>query len=191
MAQRNLKEQLLTAGSQVLFEKGFHAASVNDIVTAAGVPKGSFYNHFASKEALTLEVIQRYAESYPIAELEEATGAPLATLREHFETIVERTVGRGIELGCMLGNFSTELAGHSEDIRSYVSGAFDRWSAAVSATLRRAQDAGELSAALDTDALGSFIVDAFEGTVARVKVSGDGAPLESFLATTFGVLLRP
>jgi TetR/AcrR family transcriptional repressor of nem operon len=189
MPQRNLKERLVDGGSTVLFEKGFHAASVNDIVAAAGVPKGSFYNHFESKEALALEVTTRYADSYRVDEVRAGDGAPLARLRAHFEAIVERTVARGVGLGCLLGNFSTELAGHSPAIRDYVAAAFDHWSAAVAATLEEAQSAGELDPALDAATLGAYIVDAYEGAVARAKVSGDRAPLDAFLATTFDTLL--
>jgi TetR/AcrR family transcriptional repressor of nem operon len=123
VAQRNFKEQLVEAGSRVLFEKGFHAASVNDIVAEAGVPKGSFYNHFESKEALALEVVRRYAASYDTESLRSGDGRPLTRLRAHFEAIVERTAARGVTLGSLLGNFSTELASHSPAIREYVAGA--------------------------------------------------------------------
>jgi TetR/AcrR family transcriptional repressor of nem operon len=189
MAQRNLKEQLIEGGYRVLFAKGFHATSVNDIVAAAGVPKGSFYNHFESKEALALEVTRRYAASYEIDRLALGDGSPLERLRAHFEATVERTVGRGVERGCLLGNFSTEMAGHSPAIREFVSASFDHWSEAVASVLEQAQAVGELNRALDARALGRYLVDAFEGSVARAKVSGDRAPLDAFIATTFGALL--
>jgi TetR/AcrR family transcriptional regulator, transcriptional repressor for nem operon len=189
--QRNLKEQLVDGGSRVLFEKGFHAASVNDIAAAAGVPKGSFYNHFESKEALALEVTARYADSYRVDDLRVGEDAPLVRLRAHFEAIIERTVARGVGLGCVLGNFSTELPGHSSTITDYVAASFDQWSDAVAATLEEAQAAGQLDAALDAATLGGYIVNAYEGAVARAKVSGDRAPLDAFVTTTFDTLLAP
>ena len=189
MAQRNLKEQLVEAAGQVLFEKGFHAASVNDIVEAAEVPKGSFYNHFESKEALALEVVRRYAESYDTESLRSGKGPALERLRAHFEAIIARTTARGVELGCLLGNFSTELASHSPVIRKYVAGALTHWSDAVAACLADAQAAGHLSSEVDTRALGHYLVDAYEGAVARAKVSDDRAPLDAFIATTFGVVI--
>jgi TetR/AcrR family transcriptional repressor of nem operon len=187
--QRNLKEQLIDGGSRVLFEKGFHAASVNDIVAAANVPKGSFYNHFESKEALALEVTRRYAASYELDQLHEAGDQPLQRLREHFEATIERTVDRGVELGCLLGNFSTELAAHSPAIREYVAASFAAWSGAVTAALEQAQAAGELDPAIDARALGPYLVNAYEGAVARAKVTGERAPLDAFVRTTFDVLL--
>ena len=189
MPQRNLKEQLIDGGSRVLFEKGFHAASVNDIVAAANVPKGSFYNHFESKEALALEVTRRYAASYELDQLHEAGDQPLQRLREHFEATIERTVARAVELGCLLGNFSTELAVHSPAIREYVAASFAAWSGAVTAALEQAQAAGELDATIDAGALGPYLVNAYEGAVARAKVTGEREPLDAFVRTSFDVLL--
>lgn len=189
MAQRNLKEQIVEAASRVLFAKGFHAASVNDIVADADVPKGSFYNHFESKDALALEVVRRYAESYDIASLRSDDGPPLRRLRAHFASVIERTAARGVALGCMLGNFSTELASHSPRISEYVAGALAYWSDAVASCLLQAQDAGELASTVDTGALGRYLVDAYEGAVARAKVTNDRAPLDAFITMTFDVLI--
>ena len=189
VAQRNLKEQLVEAGARVLFERGFHAASVNDIVAAADVPKGSFYNHFDSKEALALEAVRRYAESYDSDALRTGKGPALARLRAHFSAVIERTAKRGVELGCMLGNFSTELATHSPAIQKYVAAALKHWSEAVAACLAEAQAEGSLSPTLDTRALGHYLIDAYEGAVARAKVTDSRKPLDNFITTTFDALL--
>jgi TetR/AcrR family transcriptional repressor of nem operon len=189
VAQHNLKEQLVEAGSRVLYEKGFHASSINDIVEAASVPKGSFYNHFESKEALALEVVRRYVESYDTIELRQGEGSPLARLRANFRSVAERTIARGVGLGCLLGNFSTELPAHSTAIRKYVSAALERWGDDVAACLKQAQTAGELAGTVDPHALGHYLVDAYEGAVARAKVNRDRAPLDAFITMTFDVML--
>jgi TetR/AcrR family transcriptional repressor of nem operon len=51
------RDKILTTGLQVVLERGYVGASVRDIVEAAGVPQGSFTNHFDSKEAFSLEVL--------------------------------------------------------------------------------------------------------------------------------------
>ena len=187
--QRNLKENLVEGASRVLFEEGYHAASVNQIVAAAGVPKGSFYNHFESKEDLALEVVRRYAEGYRIDTLVVAEGSPIARLRSFFEATAERTVERGVEKGCLLGNFSTELAGHSDAIGEFVADALEQWGGAVATVLEQAQEQEELRRDLDPSTLGPYLVDAYEGAVAHAKVSGDRAPLDRFLTSTFDQLL--
>lgn len=65
MARPSHKGKLLSEGLRLVHERGFGASSVRDIVQAAGVPQGSFTNHFASKEAFGLEIIEiieRYHE---------------------------------------------------------------------------------------------------------------------------------
>jgi TetR/AcrR family transcriptional regulator, transcriptional repressor for nem operon len=189
VAQRSVREQLVEAASLVFLQRGFHASSVNDLVEAAGVPKGSFYNHFDSKDALALEVVRRYAESYDMGLLGRGEASPLARARAHFQSVADRTIERGVGLGCLLGTFSTELATHSSEISAYVSGAFKHWGAAVAECLRDAQKAGELSPHVDTAALGDSLVDAYEGAVARAKVSQSRAPLDSFMRVMFDELL--
>ena len=60
MARRSLRDQILRAGLPVLFRCGYQAASVRDICAAAGAPQGSFTNHFRSKEAFAVEVLDQY-----------------------------------------------------------------------------------------------------------------------------------
>ena len=61
MAKVSNREKILCEGMKVVHARGFANASVRDIVGAAGVPQGSFTNHFSSKEAFGLEIIDRYA----------------------------------------------------------------------------------------------------------------------------------
>jgi TetR/AcrR family transcriptional regulator, transcriptional repressor for nem operon len=59
MPRPSAREEIVQAGLKCLVEKGFNAVGVQDITDAAGVPKGSFYNHFESKEALGVEIVER------------------------------------------------------------------------------------------------------------------------------------
>ena len=60
MARPSNRDKILSAGLRVINEQGYAAASVRDIVKAAGATLGSFTNHFASKEAFALEIIELY-----------------------------------------------------------------------------------------------------------------------------------
>src|SRR5579864_8558704 len=60
MSRPSNREKILTEGLRVVHERGFGGASVRDIVEAAGVPQGSFTNHFASKENFCLEILDLY-----------------------------------------------------------------------------------------------------------------------------------
>ena len=94
MPKPNVREQLLEAGLRTLHTQGFNGCAVQDITQAAGVPKGSFYNHFASKEAFGAEVVDVYFDS-GLSELRALLTnekvPPLERLRSYFTT---RQIGR-------------------------------------------------------------------------------------------------
>jgi TetR/AcrR family transcriptional regulator, transcriptional repressor for nem operon len=180
----------------VFHARGFNGCSVQDIVEAAGVPKGSFYNHFASKEALGVEVVRAYTAlvgAYVVdagaAGILTGDGTPLTRIRAYFEAVIEQNVSCGVRRGCLLGNFATELAPHSTQIAKAVADALESWSAVVAQVLAQAQESGELSKEADVDALARYLVDGYEGAAARAKLIGDRAPMDEFIRTTFDFLL--
>src|ERR1700761_3070861 len=60
MPRPSHREKLLQEGLRTVHRRGFTGASVRDIVEAAGVPQGSFTNHFPSKESFCLEILNLY-----------------------------------------------------------------------------------------------------------------------------------
>src|SRR6202451_4128529 len=88
MARRGTREQIVQAGLKCLVERGFNGVGVQDITDAAGVPKGSFYNHFESKEALGAEIVERYGADKRRRELlTDKSIPPLERLRRHYERL--------------------------------------------------------------------------------------------------------
>src|SRR5499427_6717908 len=98
----SVREQLLDTGLRVLHERGFNATSVQDITEAAGVPKGSFYNHFESKEDLGAEVVLRYLESSNKTQtvLRGPKFLPYARLRKFFEGLGQLAEKKEFRGGC-------------------------------------------------------------------------------------------
>src|SRR5579859_3093885 len=76
MARHSLREEIVEAALEQFHAYGFNAAGVKDITDSAGVPKGSFYNHFDSKEALAVVALQRYAERRRLEDLADPSAAP-------------------------------------------------------------------------------------------------------------------
>jgi len=143
----NHRDLLLDTGLRVLHKRGFNATSVQDITEAAGVPKGSFYNHFESKEDLGAEVILRYLESSnkTQAVLRDPKLSPYARLRKYFEGLVQVAEKNEFCGGCLLGNFGAELSDQSEMIRVRVSKGFSTWSASIAGVIAEAQAEGQIS----------------------------------------------
>ena len=191
MSKPNVRERLLAAGLETLHARGFNATGVQDIVDAAGVPKGSFYNHFASKDALGAEVVQIYAAKAEtrLRLLQDTSVPPLVRLRTYFETLNQLGVASGYAHGCLLGNFSTELSAQSPAIRDCLRKVFTDWTAAVAVVIAEAQGAGDVPKTTAASPLAGFLIDAWEGAVMRSKVERSRAPLDAFLTVAFSKIL--
>src|SRR3979411_1887882 len=190
MPRANVKEQLIQAGLKTLIEKGFNAVGVQEITEQAGVPKGSFYNHFESKEALGAEIVERYGlNSTRRAILRDKTVPPLQRLRTHFETLNAAFVKSKFERGCLLGNFSAELANQSPVIRESLLTLFERWTKDLEVAIADAQSEGTVSSDRDAGDIAAFLLDAYEGTLLRARVQRDRAPFDRFMKLAFEQIL--
>jgi TetR/AcrR family transcriptional repressor of nem operon len=162
--------------------RGFHNCSVEDITRAAGVPKGSFYNHFASKDALAIEALQQYQARSVWRTTDDADLPPLTRLRNRFLGMRGVLEERGFTRGCLIGNMGTELADINPGISAEVRASLDFRSAAATELLRAAQQSGDLAAHHSPDVLGPFLIDAWEGVVLRTKVSKSADAMDGFFA---------
>ena len=188
MARRSMRNEIVTAALEQFHAHGYNAAGVKTITDAAGVPKGSFYNHFDSKETLAVEVLRVYGEGR-LDELLGGADEPLVRLRAHFEAIRDHVVRLEFTRGCLLGNFGAEIADHSEVIRDSVAEGFRQWVAAISATLAQAQRGGAVRAGLDPEMTARFLLNAWEGTLLRARADRSAEAFDTFFAIAFGPLL--
>jgi TetR/AcrR family transcriptional regulator, transcriptional repressor for nem operon len=191
VARLSLRERIVSTALTEFHRRGFASCSVDTITKAAGVPKGSFYNHFASKEALGVEVLSRYAsESGWRDGLDAEIISPLAQLRARFQLMAEVLVANEFTRGCLLGTMGAEQADHSPAIRAQVNVSLNNWSDNIAESLRAAQVRGELSADLDAEQLGRFVLNAWQGALLRAKVTKNSVPIDDFFSIIFDHLLR-
>jgi TetR/AcrR family transcriptional repressor of nem operon len=187
------RARLLDAGIQIFSKAGFNGCSVQNITEAAGVPKGSFYNHFDSKEALAAAALAHYwdeAAGRTLDVLDDLTQPPSARLRRYFGLAAAEMAQQSFTCGCLLGSMAAEQSDHNPLIAAQLSAIFDDWSRRVGHCLRQAQAAGEIRAGSDPDALATFILNAWEGALQRARIEKSDAPLRHFIEMLFG-LLRP
>ena len=190
MLKPNTHDRIFDAALKLLAEKGFNGCSVQDITSAAGVPKGSFYNHFESKEALGAAIVEFYGARGTMREvLADRSLAPLERLKRYFGGLNELMVGRDFERGCLIGNFSAELPDQSPLIRRQLAQVYGRWSAIIEANIAEGQ--ADLSIGRDVDArsLAGFLLNAWEGATLRAKVERSRAPFDAFMEVTFRKIL--
>jgi TetR/AcrR family transcriptional repressor of nem operon len=193
MPKPSHREKLLHVGMQVVHERGFAGASVRDIVQAAGVPQGSFTNHFTSKEAFGLEVIDLYfANSLDSMRetLRNDALPPLQRLRAYIDNGKNRLNKDSMKNGCLFGNFTAEASDCSEPIRLRLVEVFAEVQAALAYCLRAAVKAGELSPTTDCDEIAAFIVSSLQGANLLAKAQRSPVPVERFKEVLFGSVLK-
>ncbi len=184
------QDELVAAGVRLFHERGFAATGIQDVVDAAGVPKGSFYNHFDSKESFGERVLDAFVERGGDARAVLAgAGRPVERLRTYFDARIRALAKDGFTRGCLLGNFSLELADHSEAIRARLRSHFASWSGALETCLAEAKAQGAIRSALPPRALADFILDSWEGALMRMRVEKSDAPLRRFQQVVFDALL--
>jgi TetR/AcrR family transcriptional repressor of nem operon len=176
MKKPSVREKLLQAGLDQFHRAGFNGSSVEDITDLAGVPKGSFYNHFDSKQDLAAEVVDRYCELGPSALLRDTAASPVKRLKRYFTALIERE--SGYKKGCLLGNFSSELADHSEPVRRRLETAFDAWVKLIASVIK-----------VKAEQLAGVLLSTFEGALLRARAADDPKALREFLGVGFSRLI--
>ncbi|MEC9433152.1 MAG: TetR family transcriptional regulator C-terminal domain-containing protein [Pseudomonadota bacterium] len=186
------RDNLVRAGLAGFHERGFNATGIKEIVDAASVPKGSFYNHFDGKEAFAAEVVDLYfgrGLADMSALLNDASLPPMDRLRAYFERRTESFVAAGFKGGCLMGNLSLEIADHSPAIRERLAAHFRTWAGLFETCIAEAQASGAIATTTPPAVLAAFLLNSWEGALLRMRVEKSDAPLKDFARVVFGSLL--
>src|SRR5258706_3284035 len=139
MPRPSTREKIIEAGTALFHRTGFNGCAVEDITNAAGVPKGSFYSHFKSKELLLLESMDRYLVAGNLDRLADRSTPPLRRLKKYFEALGADFAGSNYQGGCLYGNLASEVADHSPEVRAKLGKIFTDWVDLVASVIREGQ----------------------------------------------------
>ncbi len=183
MSKPSLREDILNAGLKVMFRSGYTGATVRDICEAAGVPLGSFTNHFRSKEAFAEEVLDRYfahLKGLVKQALDDKSLTPRERLKRYLDIISGVLAGDKWNRGCLIGDFSLETASQSKLLRKRLEAIFQEWRTPFVSCIAEAQTAGEIDSTFDPTDLAEFLLASWEGAILRMKVERGPAALDRF-----------
>lgn len=180
---RETKELLCRVGVAALTQKGLTATGIDEVLKAAGVPKGSFYNFFPSKEAFGAELVSRYAQ-YFSTKLDrfflDDSLAPLERLQAFCRDAEAGMARHGFQRGCLIGNLGQEVGALPEVFRAQLADVLRDWEARTLRCLESAQAAGAISKDADCAQLAAFFWIGWEGAVLRAKLEQSPQPLRVF-----------
>jgi TetR/AcrR family transcriptional repressor of nem operon len=176
------REKLLDQGVVMFTEHGFHGVGLQDILKSVGVPKGSFYNYFTSKEEFGAASIAHYIEPFIIlldGWLKRPGLDALAALEAYFGELISELKQRNFSGGCLLGNLIGEVGDTSETCRLALSSAVHRYRDKLREGIERGQREGLFRTDLSAEEMADFLSDAWQGALLRMKVEQSTRPLEA------------
>lgn len=175
------KEKLLDEGVAQLMEHGYHGTGLQDVLQTVGVPKGSFYNYFDSKEHFGAAVVAHYIEPF-VQQLDGYLGrndlSGVEALEHYYQDMIEESERRGFRGGCLLGNLIGEIGETSEICRAAIRGALARYRDKIAEAIARGQREGELRRDKTAVEMADLLVNAWQGALLRMKIEQSVRPLE-------------
>jgi TetR/AcrR family transcriptional repressor of nem operon len=187
------REDIVKAGFELMQLHGYAATGIKDITDRVAIPKGSFYNHFKSKEEFGLEIIDFYMSSvavHLIKMLHDEKIKPLKRIKLALEADASYQKNMNeCKLGCMLGNFCQELGDVDDVFNKAVSKAFSEMKLGFENCVQEAIDNKEIYSHYNSGELADYIINGWQGALLRMKAEKNTNSLELFIKILFDKIL--
>ena len=186
--------EVVRAARDAFWKNGYAGTSMDDLMTATGLGKGSLYGAFGDKHALFLRVFGDICEG-TVRVVREYLDGPDAgafgRIEEYFADPVEAIVSDRKHRGCMLGKGTSELAGTDPEVLARARQTFNALHATFAACVAQAQREGTVDPKADASALGGLLLAVARGMDAVGKGGMDAAALEAMAKAAIASLPRP
>ena len=191
---KDTRSKIIEKGLYLMDLKGYNGTGLREIVEAAGIPKGSFYYYFESKEHFAIEAMKFYYEKkYKEANkiLSDKNVSPFQRIQDLFSYWIDEDFSRAMfEKGCLLGNLAMEMSGVNREMGSIVDRDFKSLESLFKKCLIEAKEANELKPSSDVEKLAEFIWNSWEGAILRMKASKSSRPLKIFQDILHKIILN-
>ncbi|MDF7628189.1 TetR/AcrR family transcriptional regulator [Erwiniaceae bacterium L1_55_4] len=181
MARNDTRKRLLNAGIRVFMREGYEGGGITTILSEAGMPKGSFYNLFPSKEEFACATLDAYIETFQQLRndtLLESTLTPRLRLLNWLNGHREYIEREPDTAGCLAGIIGQTISGNSETIRQKVSAFFSFWESDLINVFNDAQRAQILSPIMSPESAAKLVINSYEGVMIRIRVEGSTYPYD-------------
>ncbi|NJD90031.1 MAG: TetR/AcrR family transcriptional regulator [Geobacter sp.] len=172
------REKILEAARELFNSRGFSATTINDLVAATGMKKGSLYFHFSGKDEIAREVLQDAAAEF-VAFLDKTLAGddPGAAIDNFFRCALDKHLASGFVGGCIFGNTALEMSDSNREFAGVIANVFDAWISRLAATVQTAQERGQIKAGIDSEAVARLIVATIEGGIMMSRLKKDERPM--------------
>ncbi|HYR60026.1 MAG TPA: TetR/AcrR family transcriptional regulator [Nitrospiraceae bacterium] len=175
---------------QVFWHKGYEATSMEDLLSAMDLNRGSLYDTFGDKRQLFLKVIDRYCTTFASSKfsLLDQPGPALPTLRQFINGMIEGGLADPQRRGCLIANTVMELSPHENEIAGTLRQALKMVEDTFFNVLARAKQQGELKDDKDPRALARFLTTMMQGTIVMIKAGASADVVKQTVETALSIL---
>lgn len=192
-AQNKVRQHILDTGAAIIMGKGFAAVGLNEILGSAGVPKGSFYHYFASKEQFGAALLDDYLANY-LLQMDAILAAPgadaAAALMAYWASWTVQS-DQGYDCRCLVVKLSSEVADMSEAMRQSLRDGTDRIVVRIALALEQAVAQGRIAVQDDPAACALTLYQLWLGAAMLTKLRRDATALEGAWLATHHLLGLP
>ncbi|MEO0476970.1 MAG: TetR family transcriptional regulator C-terminal domain-containing protein [Planctomycetota bacterium] len=192
MKDHDTKQRIIDAGTKAIVEKSFNGVGLKEILDAAGVPKGSFYHYFKSKEHFGIAVVEDSSEhhlSFTRKLFADQDKTPMERIRAYFIEVRDHLQELGSQRQCLIAKVALEESRLSEPMRNAIKVGYDQWQVLLAGVIRLAQAEGEIASDLDADELAAFLQNSWEGAMVRMEIDRDCKALDAFISLVLDRML--
>ncbi len=183
--RHDTSEHLLATGEQLCLQRGFTGMGLSELLSVAGVPKGSFYHYFRSKEAFGVAMLERYFThfhrdlcAYFAAEVK----IPRQRLLDYYARSEQTFREDGRIDGCLVVKLSAEVCDLSEEMRMALEKGSTTIIRVLSAVLQRAVDDGTVILNRPSSAAAEILYMLWMGACLQSKICRNSGPLRTALS---------
>lgn len=186
----NTRQHILETGQRIIAGKGFASVGLNEILTSAGVPKGSFYHYFGSKERYGEALLQEYFDRY-LVDLDTlfatGTGSARERLMRYWQRWQDKQVDTCTEQKCLVVKLAGEVADLSDAMRITLRDGTDQVMRRIARVIEEGVADGSMPP-LDPQATAQTLYQVWLGASLLGKLHRNGAALENAMIFTQDLL---
>jgi len=176
-----IRKKLLEVGVSMFLDQGYHGTGIQEVVNKAGIPKGSFYNYFNSKEDFGSKTVIYFSDQFKEflnIIVEDSEKDAYRAINRFFNDFIDTFEKKNSKEGCLIGNFAAEISDTSELNRETMAKCMNEWKDILGVIISRAQEQGKIRNDIKALELADFLLNSIEGSVLRMKLQTNTKPLK-------------
>lgn len=183
-------EEAVRKAMNVFWDRGYHDASLPDLLDGMELSRGSFYKAFVDKRGIFLRALDAYIDDAvrQVGDVLSGEASPKAGIRNAFSRFAELSSGKDGLRGCFVVLTAAEMLPRDKEVSVRISRLFRRLQDLFAAAVIRAQASGEIDRLLDERTVARFLVSQIQGMRVLGKAGADRDEMRAMIELALKML---